>query len=148
MEFTIVEKPKHFLLFGKSSAVENHAYGQVGIKLMDELWKIVKQASAANTGINHWVYLPNGRMFTGVELLSPTTVPEGLERLEFEIPRYLTHLHVGPYQNLPEKWQMLKEKLAAQNETMGPHSLEVYGHHCDDPNKLETTIVIGLLPKH
>jgi hypothetical protein len=41
----------------------------------------------------------------------------------------------------------LKAELTARGEVIGWPSLEVYGHHCDDPSKLETTILIGLQKK-
>jgi effector-binding domain-containing protein len=56
----------------------------------------------------------------------------------------MRHVHVGPYQALPQKWKDLKTELAARGEEIGSPSLEVYGHHCDDPAKLETTILIAL----
>lgn len=56
-------------------------------------------------------------------------------------------VHVGPYQALPQKWKDLKAELVARGEVIGSPSLEVYGHHCDDPGKLETTILVGLLAK-
>jgi hypothetical protein len=144
MNVEILDAPLHFRLYGKSSLVENERYGETGLKLMDEMWKVVRQAGAANAGINHWVYLADGRMFVGVELLANAQPPAGLESLEFELHRYLKHLHVGPYQELPAKWRALKDDLAARGETIGAPSLEVYGHHCDDPAKTETTILIGL----
>ncbi|MFO0900473.1 MAG: GyrI-like domain-containing protein [Pirellulales bacterium] len=144
MNIEILDAPLHFRLYGKSSAVENQRYGETGMKLMDEMWKIVRQAGAANAGINHWVYLADGRMFVGVELLPNAQAPAGLEPLEFDLQRYLKHLHVGPYQALPAKWQALKDDLAARGETTGSPALEIYGHHCDDSAKAETTILIGL----
>ncbi len=144
MDVEIVESPKSFVLAGLSGHVENNAFGPVGMKLMNELWRIVKETATPNSGINHWVYLPGSRMFTGVELLPEARVPAGLETLRFELPRYLHHLHVGPYQGLPAKWMALKTEIAARGERMGAYSLEIYGHHSDDPAKTETTILIGL----
>jgi len=144
MEIEIIETPIQFNLYGKSSTVSNDAYAPVGMKLMDEMWTIVKQTGTRTSGINHWVYLPQGRMFVGVELLPSAVAPNELEPLEFELRRYLKHLHVGPYQALPEKWKTLKEQLAIRGESATMPSLEIYGHHCDDPAKLETTILIGL----
>lgn len=148
MQIEIIETPIRFLLHGKSAPVENNAFGPVGLRLMDEMWKIVKETGTATTGINHWVYLPDCRMFTGIELLPGIIAPAGLELLQFELRRYLTHLHVGPYQALPAKWIALKSELAARGEVIGPHSLEIYGHHCDDPIQAETTILIGLTEKN
>ena len=88
-------------------------------------------------------------MFVGVELRNPQQlpVPDPLEPLEFELKRYTKHVHVGPYQALPQKWKELKAELAARGEVIGSPSLEIYGHHCDEPSELETTILIGLQAK-
>jgi hypothetical protein len=147
MEIEIVDTPIHFSLHGISDVVPGCAYGETGMRLMNEMWKAVKESRTPNTGINHWVYLPDGRMFVGVELIGNAPAPVGLELLQFELPRYLKHLHIGPYQDLPEKWKSLKDLLAARGETIGSPSLEVYGHHCGDAAKLEITILIGLRQK-
>ncbi|MFO0978878.1 MAG: hypothetical protein U0996_20890 [Planctomycetaceae bacterium] len=144
MDVEIVEVPKSFVLVGLSGQVENNAFGPVGMKLMNELWRIVKGTGTPNSGVNLWVYLPGSRMFTGVELLPGAEAPAGLESLNFELPRYLKHVHIGPYQALPVKWMTLKTEIAARGERMGPYSLEIYGHHSDDPAATETTILIGL----
>jgi SAM-dependent methyltransferase len=149
MKIEIIEEPNRFLLHGIGGVVENERYGEVGLRLMNEMWRVVKGAKIPTTGINHWVYLPDKRMFVGVELRSPQESPtsDQLEPLEFELPRYLKHVHVGPYQALPQKWKKLTAELAARGEVIGPPSLEIYGHHCDDPAKSETTILIGLQAK-
>jgi hypothetical protein len=146
MNIDIAEGPIRFHLHGIGGVVENERYGEVGFRLMNELWRVVKLSSTPTTGINHWVYLPGGRMFVGVELRSPQPVPtpDPLEPLEFELKRHLKHVLIGPYQALPQKWTELKAELAARGEVIGSPSLEVYGHHCDDPAKPETTILIGL----
>jgi hypothetical protein len=149
MNIEIVETPIRFQLHGIGSVVETGQYGAVGFRLMDEMWRAVRDAQIATTGINHWVYLPEGRMFVGVELRGPlpAPIPQPLERLEFVLARSLRHLHVGPYQQLPQKWNDLKAELNSRGEVLGSPSLEIYGHHCDDPRKLETTILIGLRPQ-
>jgi hypothetical protein len=149
MKIEIIEEPVQFHLHGIEGVVENEKYGEIGFRLMNEMWQVVKGANVPTTGINHWVYLPNDKMFVGVELRSPeqTALPDRLEPLEFELQRHLKHVHIGPYQALPKKWQDLKAELAARGEVIGSPSLEVYGHHCDDPSKLETTILIGLQAK-
>ncbi|MBL8851157.1 MAG: GyrI-like domain-containing protein [Planctomycetaceae bacterium] len=146
MNIEILNTPRRFQLYGKSSAVELHEIAATGMRLMDELWRIVKGSQTPNTGINHWVYLPDGRMFVGVELQPGAPAPDGLESRQFELRRHLQHTHVGPYQALPEKWQQLKTELAARGEAICGPSLEIYGHHGDDPAKLETKILIGLSP--
>ena len=149
MNIEIIEEPIRFQLHGIGGVVENERYGEVGLRLMNKMWQVVKSAGILTTGINHWVYLPDNRMFVGVEIRNPQPgpTPDPLEPLEFELPRYLKHIHVGPYQALPQKWKDLKAELATRAEVIGSPSLEIYGHHCDDPAKLETTILIGLVVK-
>jgi hypothetical protein len=149
MNIEIIDEPVRFHLHGIGGVVENERYGEVGFRLMNKMWQVVKSAGIPTTGINHWVYLPDNRMFVGVEIRNPQqgSAPDQLEPLEFELPRYLKHIHVGPYQALPQKWKDLKAELAIRAEVIGSPSLEIYGHHCDDPAKLETTILIGLKVK-
>lgn len=147
MDIEFSDEPLTFRLCGMSSEVPGEAYADVGVKLMDEVWPLLHEAGTPTTGINHWVYLLDGRMFVGVELADGAAAPEGLETLELELTRYLRHLHIGPYNALPAKWKQLKEELAERGEAIAAPSLEVYGHHGDDPEALETTILIGLAPQ-
>lgn len=149
MKIEIIEEPIRFRLHGIGGLVENERYGEVGLRLMNEMWQVVKGAKLPTRGINHWVYLPDDRMFVGVELRNPQQfpLPNPLEPLGFELQRHVRHLHVGPYQALPQKWKELKAELAARGETISFPSLEIYGHHCDGPAEPETTILLGLNPK-
>jgi GyrI-like small molecule binding domain len=146
MDIKIIDEPIRFQLYGKWSIVEDQCYGEVGLRLMNEMWKAVKDAKIATTGINHWVYMADDRMFVGVEVVNAQnfTIPDQLVPFDFELRRYSKHLHIGPYQVLPQKWKALREELAARGETITFPSLEVYGHACADPSKAETTIVMGL----
>lgn len=148
MTIEIVTSPVEFHLHGVSSLVENNQFGEVGMRLMNELWSAVKAAGVPTTGINHWVYRLDGSLFVGVELLATATaIPDSLQPFDFTLTRYLKHVHIGPYQLLPQTWQALKAELAARGEVICNPSLEIYGHHCDDPSKLTTTILIGIGPK-
>jgi effector-binding domain-containing protein len=115
---------------------------------MDEMWTVVKQAKLKTTGINHWVYFADDRMFVGVEVMDSeqAAIPEKLKPCEFELIRYLKHVHVGPYHELPQKWQALNAELSARGESVTMPSLEVYGHsgEGDDDSGAETTILMGL----
>ena len=146
MFIEIADEPIRFQLYGKWSIVEDQRYGEVGLRLMNEMWKVVKDAKIATTGINHWAYMADERMFVGVEVVNAqrTTIPDQLEPFDFELRRYMKHLHIGPYQALPQKWKALKSEIAARGEIITFPSLEVYGHSCADPSKAETTILMGL----
>lgn len=149
MKIEIVEEPIRFRLNGIGGLVENERYGEIGLHLMNEMWQIVNGAEIPTSGINHWVYLPDEIMFVGVEFRDPqqSPIPGQLKPLEFVLQRYMRHVHVGPYQALPQKWKELKEELAARGETISLPSLEIYGHHCDGPAEPETTILLGLKAK-
>jgi effector-binding domain-containing protein len=148
MEIEIIDQPIRFRLYGLSSTVSNQAYGKVGCRLMDEMWAIVKPSGLKTTGINHWVYFADDRMFVGVEVTDgePDATAKPLEACEFELARYARHVHVGPYDKLFQKWQALKSELAARGESVTLPSLEVYGHipEGDDCSQPETTILMGI----
>ena len=146
MQIEMIDEPVRFELVGFGGVAENAQYAPVGLRLMNAMWNVVKQHQIPTTGINHWVYLQDGRMFVGVALSEPYdgAALERLESLSFELPRHAKHLHVGPYQELPRKWKDLLTELKTAGVKFGEISLEIYGHHCDDPAKLETTILIGL----
>ena len=151
MEIEIIDEPIRFTLYGLSSTVEGRRYGEVGLRLMNEMWRIVKDAKLATTGINHWVYFAGDRMFVGVVVRNAeqSTIPKSLEPCEFELKRYSKHVHIGPYHELPQKWRALKAELTARGESITMPSLEVYGHSCEgaDDSKTETSILMGLKPK-
>ena len=151
MDFEIIDQPARFHLYGLSSSVDNEAYGEVGCRLMDEMWKIVSEAKLKTTGINHWVYFADDRMFVGVEVkdAEQATIPQQFEPCDCELARYAKHVHIGPYHELPQKWQSLKGQLSDRGETVTMPSLEVYGHSCegDDDSKAKTTILLGLKSK-
>ncbi len=151
MEIDIIEEPIQFSLHGLSAVVDDQTYGEVGCRLMDEMWKIVSKAELETTGINHWVYFADERMFVGVKVQNAeqAAIPHQFEQCEVELKRYSKHIHVGPYRELPQKWQALKSELATRGESVTMPSLEVYGYSCegDDDSKAKTTILMGLKPK-
>jgi len=46
MNIEIIEKPIRFHLHGISGIVENERYGEVGLRLMNEMWQAVKGANS------------------------------------------------------------------------------------------------------
>jgi hypothetical protein len=51
MEIEIISEPIRFALHGLPSTVGNRCHGGVGLRLMNEMWRIVKEAKLATTGI-------------------------------------------------------------------------------------------------
>jgi hypothetical protein len=147
MDIEIIDRPIRFHLHGLSSSVDNNCYGEVGCRLMDKMWAIVKEAKLKTTGINHWVYFAGEVMFVGTQVRDreQTAISEQLEPCEFELTRYAKHTHVGPYDALLQKWRAIKAELDSRGEVVTMPSLEVYGHSCEgDDWQPETTILMGL----
>lgn len=90
------------------------------------------------------MYLPDDRLFTGVELTAEVDDLGRLERLEVELPSYLHQVHVGPYSSLPQVWGELLTQIEAAGRARVFPNLEIYGHWNEGENKLETTIIIGV----
>ena len=95
-------------------------------------------------GINHWVYLPDSMIFTGIEWKEPNADVGTLETLDISLDRYVKYLHVGPYSTLGTIWPQLMETLKQCGEKPQHPYLEIYGHWNADETKCETTILIGL----
>lgn len=151
MKIEIIEQPIRFHLLGLSAARGNRSYGEAGCRLMDEMWKIVKDARLSTTGICYWVYFADDQMFVGVAVrdIEQSAIPEQLETCDLQLARHSKYLHVGPYHDLPQKWRALKDELSDRGETVTMPSIEVYGHSCEgaDESVAETTILLGLKPR-
>lgn len=140
----IINEPFRADLVGKQGRVEDGGVGETGKQLMDAMWAEVGRLGLPHLGINHWVYLPDSQLFTGVQLSAPADNIGTLEPLRVELARYLRHLHRGPYADLPAVWQKLSDQLSEMGLSQSSPSLEIYGQWTEDPNQLETTILIAL----
>lgn len=144
MNIEIASEPFHVTLFGYSGLIKNGTVPASAKPLMDRMWKEVQDRQIKTQGINHWVYLPDSMVFTGVELKDPTTGVGTLETLEVSLERYVKYLHVGPYSTLGAVWAQLMKELKQRGEKSQYPNLEIYGHWNEDETKCETTILIGL----
>lgn len=128
-------------LYGFSAPVPDFKFGETGIKLSDRVWSFVRENGLPNKGINVWVYDDQARMFCGVELDPPPVHNFGMEERQIDIKKYAQYVHVGPYRLLRETNEKMKAALQQRGLKFGPPSLEIYGHHGPDEQKLETTII-------
>lgn len=131
-------------LHGFSGPVSNFNFGETGIALSGKMWTIVKKNNIPNDGINVWVYDDRSRMFCGVQLTSRPSNAFGMEEREIHLKKYAWHKHVGPYQLVGDANDKMRQELKKRGLTYGPPSLEIYGHHGPDPQKLETEIIYSL----
>jgi hypothetical protein len=144
MDIEIVNTAYQVNLVGKSGRTQGKCYGEKGRELMDAMWSEIRSREIRTTGLNHWVYLPDSQLFTGVELLAPNDDLGSLLSLRVMLDRFVRHVHRGPYSDLPKVWQELSERIKNLDETRVYPNLEIYGHWKNDPSELETTILIGL----
>ena len=144
MQIEIIDAPLRISLFGYHGSLDRESVPVVGKRLMDKMWREVQACGLKTKGINHWVYLPDSMMFTGIELAEDVTAVSTLAPLEVSLERYLRHVHTGPYSHLPQIWPQLVDELKQQGEVPAKPSLEIYGHWKEDPSKCETTILIAL----
>ncbi|MCA9261120.1 MAG: GyrI-like domain-containing protein, partial [Planctomycetales bacterium] len=103
MSVEICTAPVAFRLYGLKGLVNGRSYGEVGFALMNAMWETIKQSQFPHRGVNHWVYLPDDRMFVGVETSvdDEPPLPNRFEMLELSLARHARYLHVGPYEALP-----------------------------------------------
>ncbi|MEI9922013.1 MAG: GyrI-like domain-containing protein [Bacteroidota bacterium] len=109
------------------------------------MWDIVKKNNIPNKGINIWVYDSQSRMFCGVELLDRPANNFGMEERDLHFKKYAYYKHIGPYQLLFEANGKIREEMQKLGLKYGPPSLEIYGHHDPDPQKLVTEIIYTIL---
>ena len=118
-----------FTFFATAGTVHNVGATPVFVDIEPDTFNIAPDAVAAAIGPK-----------------TKAVIPVDLESCEFELQRYAKHVHVGPYQALPQKWQALRTQLAGQGETVVMPSVEVYGHSCEgaDESQAVTTILMQL----
>jgi predicted transcriptional regulator YdeE len=128
-------------LYGFSAQVPNLKFGETGVALSGRMWDIVKKNNLPHNGINIWVYDNQSSMFSGVEIEPAHADDYGMEVRDLRLKKYAWYKHVGPYQELMEANDKMRQELQKRGLEYGPPSLEVYGHHGPDENKLETEII-------
>lgn len=144
MNVEFINEPFQVLLFGFGATFAEGQIPETGKRLMDKMWSELQSLGTKTKGINHWVYLPNSRIFSGVQLVDQQANHGSLERLEVSLDRYLRYVHLGEYNKLPKVWAELITFVKQHGMSPRYPNLEVYGHWNSDPAKCETTILIGL----
>ena len=124
MKVEIVNSPFQNSLVGKSGQVEGKCYGEKGQELMDSTWSEIRDRGIESHGLNNWVYLPDDRLFTGVELKGYCDDLGSLESMEVSLSRFLRHVHIGPYSDLPKVWDELLKFVEREAEIHVYPSLE------------------------
>ena len=127
-------------IYGFSGAAVPGAWAQTGIKLMNRMWEEVKSNQLPNKGLNVWIYDEDNKMFAGVELTAPPPENSPLEQRTLVLTRYAYQKHLGSYDTLGKTVAAAHEEFKKLGIKAGRPYVEIYGHHTDDPAKLETEL--------
>ena len=144
MNTAIMTISRRLDLSGFSGVAGNKDYAGTAFALMDKMWQTVKANNLKNKGLNIWVYEQNEQVFAGVELEEIPTAATGLEQKIITLTKYAYYKHVGPYNLIKQKGQIMIDELKKKGfETDLPY-IEIYGHWTNDETKLETELLMAL----
>ena len=144
MNVEIINETFRLDIYGFSGIAINKDYTGTAFKLMDKMWQVVKSNSLKSKGLNVWVYEPNERVFAGVELTGTPEQDTGLEQKSLSLLKYAYHKHVGPYNLIKQKGQIMIDELKKKGfETDLPY-IEIYGHWTNNEAELETELLMSL----
>jgi predicted transcriptional regulator YdeE len=141
MTIEILNRELILSIYGFSGKVINNNYGQTGVALMDEMWKIVKGNHLKNKGTNIWVYNADNTMMAGVELDEEPKADYKLEQKTIHLTKYAYWKHIGPYNQLFDVNAMMRKTLSQMGVAFHHPCLEIYGHMHPDETKCETEII-------
>ena len=131
-------------LYGFSGVALNKDYVGTAFQLMDKMWKAIAQEQLKHKGVNIWVYEPDEKVFTGVELSEPPQHASYLEQKSIDLIKYAYYKHIGPYNLIKDAGQFMRDELRAKGlKTKLPY-VEIYGHWTNDETKLETELLMSL----
>ena len=144
MDIKILDEPLDFDLYGLSGGVANLDFAGTGKKLMDELWRRVREHGLPHKGKNFWVYYPADHMSTCVELKDGASVNGILEYRPVSLQKYAYFRHVGLYARLGEVHRGMDAELKALGLVERGPRIEKYGDWVEDENQLVTEVFIRL----
>ena len=144
MDIKILDEPLDFDLYGLSGDVASFDYAGSGKKLMDELWRRVREHSLPHKGKNFWVYHRADHMSSCVELKDGASAQSILVHLPVSLQKYAYFKHVGLYKRLGEVHREMDAELRARGLVECGPRIEKYGDWVEDENQLVTEVFIGL----
>lgn len=139
-----VRKDFHLTLYGFSGPATPGRWADTGMRLMNRLWHEVKSRNLPNKGLNVWVYDAGDNLFAGVELTAAPPEDSPLEKKTMHLARYVSYKHVGPYDKIGDSIAAAQQEFKNLGIRASRPYLEIYGHHHDDPNQLETEMLWNL----
>jgi effector-binding domain-containing protein len=119
------------------------------------VWDLMKARSIKSTGHNVVVYWdePGAKLMgspqgipvdIGAEIEEPFTGDADLNCTSTPAGRFITAVHVGPYDQLGEVYETLLRYCRAEGLKLAGPYWEFYGHWTEDPAQLETSVSYAL----
>ena len=119
------------------------------------VWDLMKARGITSTGHNVVVYrdepgcdlmhAPGGiPVDIGAEITAPFESDAELTCTSTPAGRFISAVHVGPYERLGEAYETIHAAVRQQHLNLAGPYWEFYGHWTEDPNKLETTVSYAL----
>ena len=144
MNVEIIQADFKVDLYGYSGIAINKDYSGTAFRLMDKMWQTVKSKGLKNKGLNIWVYEPNEKVFSGVELEETPFHDTGLEQKTVHLLKYAYCKHIGPYHLIKQIGQNMRDEITRKGFRTSFPYIEIYGHWTNDESKLETELIICL----
>ena len=144
MNVEIIQQPLLLDIYGFSGIAPNKDYAGTALRLMDNMWKVIKSNNLPNKGQNIWVYEQGHGVFAGVELIGTSPEGTGLEHKFIQLNKYAYYKHIGPYHLIGQAGQQMNDIIKRKGlQTILPY-IEMYGHRTKDETKLETELLMCL----
>jgi hypothetical protein len=144
MKIEIINKELKLNISGFSGVATDECYAKAAFVLMDKMWPIVKSKGLKHKGLNIWVYEPDQMVFAGVELEDPSAKGTGLEQKVILLTKYAYYKHIGPYSQLKQAGDNMRNELRSMGLKPGLPFIEIYGHWTNDETQLETELLMPL----
>jgi effector-binding domain-containing protein len=144
MDIEIIDQIFRLDIYGFSGVAENNDHIQTAFQLMDKMWQVVEAHGLGNEGKNIWVYEADKKVFAGVELHNSPANDIRLEHKNIRLEKYAYYKHIGPYNQLKQAGQNMRNELTKKGFEISFPYIEIYGHWTSDETKLETELFMCL----
>jgi hypothetical protein len=144
MKIEIINIPFRLDIYGLSGTAINKDYSGTAFRLNANMWQIIKSNNLKNRGLNIWVYEPDDKVFTGVELDDTPKNDLGLELNSISIQKYAYYKHVGSYNLIKKAGQAMTDEIKKRGFEADLPYIEIYGHWTNDESKQETELLMSL----
>jgi effector-binding domain-containing protein len=119
------------------------------------VWDLMKARNIRSTGHNVVVYWdePGANLMgspqgipvdIGAEITDPFTGDAELQCTSTPAGRFISVVHMGPYERLREAYDTLRNFARAEGLTLAGPYWEFYGHWNDDPAQLDTSVYYAI----